>query len=257
MRAIIFDLDDTLIVEEGSAEAAFLETCAMAESRFGVACRDLYDTIRETCRALWHHSPARAYCLQVGISSWEGLWATFEGNDENLRILHDWGPIYRRDSWTMALRKHGVGDEGFALELAEAFPRNRRKRHAVYDDVSPALEALKASFQLALLTNGTPDLQWEKIAGAGIRGYFDEIVVSGEVGFGKPDARIFRIMLSRLGVAAEETVMVGNSLKSDVGGAQAVGMKAVWINRTRKAQSNNIVPDLEVSSLGELLQAFS
>jgi putative hydrolase of the HAD superfamily len=64
-------------------------------------------------------------------------------------------------------------------------------------------------------------------------------------------------MLSRLGVAAEETVMVGNSLKSDVGGAQAVGMKAVWINRTRKAQSNNIVPDLEVSSLGELLQAFS
>ena len=77
MKALIFDLDDTLVVEEASAEAAFLETCELAKVRYGINPQDLHATLRQTCRNLWHDSPARAYCLEIGISSWEGLWARF------------------------------------------------------------------------------------------------------------------------------------------------------------------------------------
>ena len=172
MKALVFDMDDTLVVEEASAEAAFLETCELARVRYGMDPRDLHATLRETCRSFWHQAPARAYCLEIGISSWEALWARFLGEDENLRVLREWAPSYRQNSWYHALRSHAVDDQEFAGKLALAFSENRRKRHIVYDDVKPVLEALSRVFRLGLLSNGVPDVQREKIEGSGIGEYF-------------------------------------------------------------------------------------
>jgi len=255
-KALIFDLDDTLVVEEASAEEAFLQTCELARRRYGIDPAALHATLRRTCRRFWHNSPARTYCVEIGISSWEGLWARFHGRDENLQILRAWAPRYRRDSWLQALREHGVDDEAFAVELAETFGVQRRKLHIVYDDVRPTLEYFGRSHRLGLLTNGAPDLQREKIEGAGIARYFDDIVVSGDVGVGKPNPRIYEIMLSRLNVAPHQTVMIGNSLTSDVAGPQRVGMKAVWLNRAGHAHADGVTPDLEVPNLNELQRAF-
>ena len=122
----------------------------------------------------------------------------------------------------------------------------------MYDDVRPALERFGQTYRLGLLTNGAPDLQREKIAGAALAEYFDAIVVSGEVGFGKPDGRIYQAMLSRLGAAAQETVMIGDGLHTDVQGARAAGMKTVWVNRAGAARDNTIIPDFEIRTLTEL-----
>jgi putative hydrolase of the HAD superfamily len=249
LKALIFDLDDTLVVEEASAEAAFLATCERARARYGIEPHRLHAAVRENCRRLWHAAPARPYCVEIGISSWEALWARFEGRDENLRVLRAWAPSYRRDSWQAALQSLGIHDPDFALELAEAYPVHRRRLHIVYEDVRPTLEHCRRFLRLALLTNGAPDLQREKIAGAGIAAYFDEIVISGEVGCGKPNRRIYEILLSRLGTAPHETLMIGNSLHSDVQGAQAVGMEAVWVNRSGGPNDTDIRPDLEMAGL--------
>jgi putative hydrolase of the HAD superfamily len=252
LKSLIFDLDDTLVVEEASAEAAFLATCELARARYGIEPHRLHAAVRENCRRLWHAAPARSYCVEIGISSWEALWARFEGRDENLRVLWAWAPGYRRNSWQAALQSFEIDDPDFALELAEAYPVHRRRLHIVYEDVRPVLEHLRPSLRLGLLTNGAPDLQREKIAGAGIAAYFDDIVISGEVGCGKPDRRIYEIMLSRLGAAPHEALMIGNSLHSDVQGAQAVGMKTVWINRSGGPNETTITPDFEVAGLEEL-----
>lgn len=251
-KAVVFDLDDTLVVEEASAEAAYLLTCELARRRYGVDPAALHATLRRTCRGMWHQAPVRAYCIEIGISSWEALWARFDGDDENLRILRDWSAGYRRDSWHRMLREHGIDDVDFALKLAETFPMHRRQLHIIYDDVRPALEYLGRTCRLGLLTNGAPDLQREKIAGAGIARYFDAILVSGDIGIGKPDRRIYEAILARLGAAAHEAVMVGNSLETDVQGAQAVGMKAIWVNRDARRRCNGIIPDSEVATLTEL-----
>ncbi len=252
-KALVFDMDDTLVVEKASAEAAFLTTCELAKSRYGIEPADLHATLRETCRGIWHASPVRAYCVEIGISSWEALWARFEGADERLRILREWSPTYRHDSWHEALGRHGIDDTDLAHELAEVFPIHRRKLHVVYDDVRPALGHFRRIFQLGLLTNGAPDLQREKIAGSGIAEYFDEIVISGEVGVGKPNPRIYETMLSRLAVTPDEVLMIGNSLSSDVQGPQAVGMKTVWLNRSGHPRDDTIIPDHEITSLTELM----
>jgi len=224
----------------------------LATDRYDIDSGALCNTVRETCRGFWHKAHAREYCLRIGISSWEGLWARFEGDGEHLKRLREWAPRYRSISWREALRKHGVDDPAFAQELAESFQSNRRKHHVLYDDARPVLEGLRQSYKLGLLTNGDPHLQRDKIDGTGIGQYFDAVVVSGEVGVGKPDGGIFEIMISRLRVSLDAALMIGDSLHSDVMGAQAIGMKAAWINRLGRPRVESITPDFEVSNLVEL-----
>jgi putative hydrolase of the HAD superfamily len=252
MKALVFDMDDTLVVEMATAEAVFLETCEWARKRFGIDPGDLHATLRETCRSLWRNAPARQYCVDVGISSWEGLWGDFLGDDENLQALRAWAPHYRQISWHGALLKHGVDDSDFAGMLAAHFKENRPKRHIVYEDVYSELPRLGQVYKLGLLSNGAPDVQRTKIEGSGIEQYFEAIVISGEMGFGKPDTRVFDAILNRLGAQPAEATMIGNSLKSDVAGAQAAGMRAIWLNRDGKPRDDSIIPDREIKSLYEL-----
>ena len=253
LKALVFDLDDTLVVEKASAAAAFQATCELAARRHDLDPAALHVTVRETCRRLWHHHcPARPYVVRIGISSWEALWSRFGGDNEDLAALRAWAPDYRRNAWHHALQAHGVDDIDLANELAEAYPAHRRRRHLVYDDVRPALERLGRTYRLALLTNGASDLQREKIAGAGIGAYFEAILVAGDIGFAKPDARLFEAMLARLDVRPEEAVMLGDSQSKDLQGAQAIGMKAVWVNRAAAPRRETVAPDLEVTTLANI-----
>jgi putative hydrolase of the HAD superfamily len=258
LMTLIFDLDDTLVVEEASAEAAFHTTCLWAQGCVGIDPGALYKSIRESCREFWRNSPARPYCLEVGISSWEGLWAEFQGDDKHLGMLAEWAPTYRRNAWREALRRCGVeGNDVIVEELSDRFIQERRQRHFVYEDVLPVLTHFGQRCRLGLLTNGTPDLQRAKLKGSGLESFFDTVVISGEIGFGKPDLRIFELILERLDAKVESTVMVGNSLQSDISPALKLGMAAVWVNREGKVGDSSIVPDAEVTDLRKLKELLA
>ena len=252
INTLVFDLDDTLVVEQASAEAAIIETAELAQAKYGLDPREMHTTLRKTCREIWYDFPSHSYCKRVGISSWEGLWAEFTGPDKNLKALRDWAPTYRYESWRKSLSRHGIDDPNLAAELAETFPRLRRCKHEVYPDTIEALKRFSQGYTLGLLTNGTPDLQRRKIEGAGVAAYFDQILISGDVGIGKPDASIFEMILARLKASPKTSLMIGNSLTSDVQGAQAIGMQTVWVNRLGKSRDDSVVPDWEISCLDEL-----
>jgi phosphoserine phosphatase len=257
VKAILIDLDDTLVVEVASAEAAFLATCALAQDGYGIDPKALCQTVRQKAQKLWRQSPSRAYCLSIGISSWEGLWARFLGDSPCLQALRAWSPTYRRESWAQALAEYGINTPSFVERLAETFPRERRTRHIVYPDVRPVLQELGERYSLALITNGAPDLQREKLDGSGLAPYFDTIVVSGEVGIGKPDPQIFDLALDRLSTRSKDAVMVGNSLRSDIGGAQGAGIKGIWLNRSGKSIDRDIAPDAQITGLDELTHVLT
>jgi FMN phosphatase YigB (HAD superfamily) len=87
----------------------------------------------------------------------------------------------------------------------------------------------------------------------GITHLFEEVVVSDEVGWRKPKPVIFETALRRLGVSAAEAVHVGDRADLDVGGAQGVGMDAVWINRDAAPLPPGIGPPrFEIRDLQEL-----
>ena len=231
IRAVLFDLDETLIEEESSNDAAAIAACALAAIRHGIDRDALFRAIREQSLALWLGGPMIDYCRNIGISSREGLWGAFSSDDPGSAKLRDWIPEYRRRSWLDALRHLGIDDESLAAELAHAFMIERRARHVVFSESRQVLHQLKRSHRLALITNGASDIQREKIVGAGLAPFFDAIVISGSLGFGKPNPEIFATALRHLNVAPDETVMVGDSLSRDIEGARTAGIKTIWINR--------------------------
>lgn len=85
----------------------------------------------------------------------------------------------------------------------------------------------------ALITNGDSVGQRAKIARFGLEKLFRLILIEEELGFGKPDERIFREGLRRVGANPDRTLMVGDNLVWDIQGAQAVGIRGVWFNWRR------------------------
>jgi putative hydrolase of the HAD superfamily len=252
VTALLFDLDETLVVEEPAAVAAFEATARLGAARHGVDVAALALAARSRARELWRAAPTYAYCLRIGISSWEGLWCRFEGDEPELRSLRVWSPTYRREAWRLALGEQGVDDAELAEELGERFDTERRARHEVFADARAALSELRTSHPVALVTNGASCLQREKLAASGLGDSFDIVVVSGEFGVGKPDASIFRHALSQLGSDARGAVMVGDSLARDVDGALAAGLGAVWVNRFGSPRPAHRADLVEVSTLSDL-----
>lgn len=253
LKAVLFDLDDTLLVEVASADAAFLATCALVKEKHGVDPEVLHRHLRREARALWYASPEREIIERISISHWEGLWARFEGEDAALGRLRHWAEAYRQASWQRALQALGIEDSDFAERLSREFRRQRERRHVLFDDSVPLLELLKGRVKLGLITNGLSCLQREKIAGSGLARYFDAIVIAGDVGQAKPHPRIFHHLLDTLQIGPAEACMVGNSVKGDIGGAQSLGMRAILIDRGDiHGPDDSIEPDGVISRLGQL-----
>ncbi|MFC4809506.1 HAD family hydrolase [Paenibacillus sp. GCM10023250] len=254
-QAVLFDLDDTLLWDDRSVQEAFDATCAAAAALTGVDARALEEAVRREARALYESYETFPFTKMIGINPFEGLWANFlEGEQEEFRKLGALAPGYRKDAWTRGLQALGVNDEALGAELAEQFPAERRKRPYVYEETFEVLNELKGKYKLLLLTNGSPDLQREKLAGVpDIVPYFDHIVISGEFGKGKPSADIFRHALERLGIEPEHGIMVGDKLTTDILGANTIGMTSVWVNRHGATRTDDIIPTHEIKHLSELL----
>ncbi len=103
----------------------------------------------------------------------------------------------------------------------------------MFSDVLPVLKRLKTRYKLGLISN-TDRFSASGLFEGGYDKWFDAISLSFETGILKPDPEIFRLTLKRLGTRPEETVMVGDSLKDDIKGAENVGMRAVLIKRRFK-----------------------
>lgn len=253
-EVVLFDLDDTLVIDQSSYRTAFLVTCEIAKKQFGCDPNQLTQAVWDNAHNLWHAAPTIKYCLDVDIHSWEGLWSHFLGDNPNLRFLREWVPDYRRQVWFQALSQFGIEDIKFADDLGETFIYERRKRHFLFSDVQDSLQYLRSKYRLGLVTNGPPDLQKEKIERTDIGKFFDHILISGEIGIGKPDARLFNLALRRFSIGPTAVVMIGDSLERDVQGAHNAGIRGVWINRAGiNTENQDIVPDHEIKSLNELL----
>ena len=201
VRAVIFDLDETLIEEEASNDASVLAAGGIALARHGVDPVALLTALRKRSRELFLAGPMIDYCRDIGISTREALWGTFAGDDPSLAQLRQWAPTYRLQSWTAALSELGIDDRALAAEMAEFFAIDRGRRHVVFAESEQVLHELKKDFRLALITNGAPDIQGAKIDGSNLASFFETVVISGGHGFGKPDRRIFQLVLERLQVA--------------------------------------------------------
>ncbi len=253
IKALLFDLDDTLLWDQKSVAEAFRATCEYAESNCGVNAGKLEAAVRNAARDLYASYDTYGFTQMIGINPFEGLWGDFDDGTLEFPKMKEIAPIYRRDAWTNGLKALGIDDEKLGIELAERFPQERRKKPFLYEETFEVLDRLKGNYQLLLLTNGSPQLQNKKLKiTPEIAPYFDEIVISGAFGKGKPDESIFRHALEKLKVSPDEALMIGDNLMTDILGSNRAGIKNVWVNRHSKPRQE-VEPTYEITDLTELL----
>jgi HAD superfamily hydrolase (TIGR01549 family) len=247
-RALLLDLDDTLIPDDEAMDASL--AAAGRQVLPSVAGEVLAAGVRAAAREVWRASPLWAAGQRLGVASSELLWAACEGGDTTIQAIREWLPTFRERVWTLALERLAQPVRAWP-GLHEVLVRERRDRCRCYPGTAEMLARLGAGQRLAIVTNGPPDLQRTKIQLAGLESAVDSIVISGEVGFGKPDARIFEVALTSVDAGPTRAVMVGDNPVRDVAGAQAVGMRAIWISHGRAVPSD-LQPDGCVSSMTDL-----
>ncbi|MNI53081.1 Pyrimidine 5'-nucleotidase YjjG [compost metagenome] len=165
--------------------------------------------------------------------------------------------------------------DGFFQEMIDHLPWSRKldmgELKGYYDKhymthakvMSYTLETLdackKEGYKLGIITNGYSHLQYRKIDLLELRHFFDAIIVSGDLGIKKPDERIYRIALERLGASAEETVIVGDHPVNDIWGAAQLGIRGIWLLRNHKwnEELQGGKPWKEINELNELLPLLS
>lgn len=232
MKAVLLDLDDTLLDYSSGAEQCWTQACGARASAL-----DQPRLLAELARS----------------RRW--FWSDPERHRrERTDMRRAWTTIVAR-----ALEGCGAADPRVAAEVAEDFAERRRAVMTLFPEAREFLSALRArGLPLALVTNGDAREQRDKIERHALAPFFDAILIEGEMGVGKPEAIIYRRALDALGVPPGPDVwMVGDHLEWDVAGSQRVGLRAAWIDRPGAGLPPDaaIRPDLILRALGELTRA--
>ena len=235
-RAILFDLDDT-IISFGRRRLLLQELAEGLAARFHPCTpAEVADALDAEFAAFWRHAERnREWRQRV---------------DEARRL------VVERAFAT--LQKAGAAglDRDFAQTFAERFHAYREAQVRCFPGALEALAELRRrQVLMALVTNGAGSVQRAKIARFELAGYFDHIQIEGEHGFGKPDAQAYRHALATLGVEAADTWMVGDNLEWEVAGPQRLGIFAIWHDHLGDGlpPGATVVPDRIIRSLSELL----
>ena len=230
-RALLLDLDDTILDDSSRVHESWREACAgHAERLAPLDTVAVVDAIRTTSKWFWNdpdrHREGR---LQLDAA--------------------------RREVVRLALAELGVESADLARCIGDAYGHRRDIGMEPLPDAIDTVRWLRESGRrLALLTNGAGSAQRRKIVRFDLADLFDVILVEGEVGFGKPDERVYTRALDELGVSPADTWMVGDNLEWDVAAPQRLGVAGVWIDTRGQGlpEHSFVRPDHTIRSLSEL-----
>lgn len=137
----------------------------------------------------------------------------------------------RRERFRRLFSEVGAEDTDDLLQTAvEGYGRAYRESWRVVPGAEELLRRVGERAKVAVVTNNLLREQRDKLSALGLDRYVDALIASEEVGVAKPEPEIFRVALQRVGCAPDEAVAVGDSWASDIVGARAAGIPAVWFN---------------------------
>ncbi len=146
-----------------------------------------------------------------------------------------------------------LGFSGDPSAFSESYLEHLGRGAYLIDGAAEIVERLAGRTKLALLTNGLSRVQRARLSRTAFASWFDPVVISEEVGCRKPEPAIFEGLFAGFpGIAFERSLMVGDSLSSDIRGGNGVGMDTCWFNPERKRGDPAVPATWEISHLSEL-----
>ncbi|MFE8700797.1 HAD family hydrolase [Cytobacillus sp. FJAT-54145] len=218
---MLFDLDDTLLNREKAVENMFL-------------------LILEKCYGVVKHSTEKKM-----LQKFKDYDKRDYGNNEKVRVLEsffdEFPPKYR-------LAQSSIQDF-WNHHFPQCFSINQ--------DTINIVNTIKRYVKVAIITNGSTQRQKAKIINTNLHSCFETILISEEVGFSKPDKRIFEFALNKLNVQPEAALFVGDDIEKDIRGCQNANIKGIWLNPHRIKNDTGIKPYDEIRSFERLLSYFT
>jgi len=231
-KAILFDLDDTIVTEEKAGDIAWEEVCEIISLETGLFDSKLLNTeINRIRKEFWENPQKRALGAR---------------NIKNARMR-----IVRE-----ALASIECNNEQLAETIVNSYTRLKMEKTSFVPHAEDTLKHLQScGVKMAVLTNGDGLEQRPRIDRFGISKLVHTCLIEGELGFGKPDPRIYQLALTRLGVNTSETWMVGDRLEIDIAGAQQLGIFTVWCDYGKKGlpADSKIKPHKIITEIKQLL----
>lgn len=231
-RAIVFDLGGTLV--------HWPDWEGGATTKWGLA----YDAVRASHDRL----PASRDDFVAAMRAAE------KAHWERVDREHWSGPP--TDLVTDGFRRLGAAvDDRTLLAALDGYAAAVAGWCTVFADTRETLATLRERrYRLGLLSNTWWAAAWHNadLAAHGLADLLDELVYTSDLSCSKPHPSVFREIASRLAVAPDECVMIGDRQVDDVSGAKAVGMRAIWRRNDSGFPTSDVAPDAVVDALAEL-----
>lgn len=231
-KALLLDLDDTLIKSNKLYDKALLHVTKILTKKFGLEEKSFFNGVM----------------------------------DKEMIIQRSFPSVHTRHSRILVFRMAldealGSYDLSILPEVEEMYWQYFLDHIEVYDNVKTTLKRLRdLGVKIAIISDGALGLRIKKAKYAGLIPYLDQIFASEEVIFEKPFGALFTLATSKLGVDVKDTIMLGNNYKNDIRGAQLVGIRAGMFdppedgNPMGQDMQIRVVPDFIINDFSELVQ---
>lgn len=220
IRAIFFDLDDTLL-------------------DFGMAERV---AVAKAFRA-------------VGVEPDEALLREYSAINDMMWKKMEMGQVTRDvllvERFDILFQRHQIPEEGRACE--DFYRQFLAIGHYFVEGAEEILAYLAPKYDLYLASNGVAATQYSRLQSAGIGPYFRQIFISETTGFHKPEPGYYDFCFHAIGdLPREQALMVGDRLGSDILGGKRAGMQTCWFNPRHLPNDTSLRPDMEIDALLQL-----
>lgn len=231
-KALLLDLDDTLIKSNTLYDKALLHVTKSLTKKFNLDEKSFFNSVM----------------------------------DKEMIIQRSFPTVHTRHSRILVFRMAldevvGTYDLSILPGVEDMYWDYFLKHIEVYDNVKTSLKQLRDhGVKIAIVSDGALGLRIKKATAAGLVPYVDQIFASEEVIFEKPFGALFTLALSKLEVEAKDTIMLGNNYKNDIRGAQLVGIRAGMFdppedgNPMGQDQQIRVVPDFVINDFSEIIQ---
>lgn len=192
---------------------------------------------------------------EIAFPTFELFYTSYRKHNERLWGLYAENKIgrdaVRVNRFRFTLEDFQIKDYNVAEMMADEFvKRTPHKKHLMQDTLL-VLNKLSQKYKMSVITNGFAESQYTKLASTGLNKYFENVFISEEIGFNKPDPKIFLHALNHSNIKFDEALMVGDTYETDILGARSVGIDQVYF---REDHPSEHVATFKISQLLELLE---
>lgn len=221
-RAVFFDIDDTLLNFGQSGKRALQQTF--------------------TDYALPWDEQAQAVFTELN----NGLW---QQQKQGLMKVHEvinsrFGLFFEAMNW----------QDLDAAAVTLSHQHNLSEQSVLEHGALELVQQVSANHQIYAASNSMLALQTKRLKQAQLLPYFNDLYISSDIGYEKPDSRFFETCLQRSGLQANEVLFVGDSIEADMVGALGCGMDMCWYNPKQQHLSVDLEPTYHISALAQLVQ---